>query len=227
MKLVVYLLVIACMFEAVCGDGLRGRSDSDNIENRGVKEDVAKEKPVINLGSLSLNDEFAPSFSPTTQIADSPTISPTLAPSAVHSPSAALSSAPTASTAPSSAPSKLVIKSETYSGGEPSGKSFRIDIRFDNKFSQNAWHLFQGSGSQKKALYSQDFGKIGVGGLHSTIFTGMPMGVYTFVIADIGNDGISGGRIAIYKVAENQADTLIWEEQGNFGFLSEKAFLIQ
>lgn len=214
MKRLLHSLIVACLFESTGGAGLRKSNGS-------IKDERQLQDLELDYESLSLNDEFAPSFSPTLSPSESPSGSPSV------SPSLAPTLSPTVSTAPSSAPSGLLITTATYSGNDPSGKSFRVEVKLDDNFQQNAWHVFQGTGSLKDDIYSQDFGGIHVGGLHKTLFMDMPVGAYTFAIVDIGNDGVSGGKVAIYQIEEGRDDTLLWEMGGNFGFLVEKPFLIQ
>jgi len=56
-----------------------------------------------------------------------------------------------------------------------------------------------------------------------TTFDYMEPGDYTFIIADIMSEGIGpDGKISAFV-----GDTLLWEVDGDFGFLVEKPFLIQ
>jgi hypothetical protein len=174
------------------------------------------------------------------QSSESPTITPAYdlsgAPSqlATSAPSQLASSAPSiiptqspTSEAPSSAPT--VIIHELFSGGDQStsARSFRIDIKYDDKASQNAWHLFKGFGSGKKEVYAVDFGTLQskAGMTVSVAFEDMPAGIYTFVIADLGNDGISNGRIAINEI-EDGRDISLWENDGGFDFIIEQVFSV-
>ena len=209
-----YLLVVAStlllVFNVAHAEGLRRLKKDDGDEIVTVDENEAKQ-----LDTLSLHDEYAPSFSPTAAASDVPSQVPTVAPSK--------GAVTTTSPFPSEPPSALPIIYETYSGKVASGKTFRIEIKFDYKPQQNAWHLFKGLGSSKKEIYAKDFGSLQSGGMHVTTFENMEAGEYTFVIADIKADGITGGKLAIYI----KDDVLLWERDGAFGFLVENAFLIQ
>jgi len=118
------------------------------------------------------------------------------------------------------------VRNKSHSGGDAaSGRIFRIEINFDEHFKKNAWHLFTGSGSNKKEIYAEDFGKLQRGGTHVTTFEDMTAGVYTFIIADIQVDGIASEGVAVYQLIDGEY-SLLWEESGNFGFLLENSFTI-
>lgn len=173
--------------------------------------------------SLNLNDRFdSASTSPSTPDSDTPSQVPTMAPSKIEG--ATISQAPSVPLAPSASPSKLPVTYETYSGSEMTGKSFRIEITFDNNPQQNGWHVFKGIGSSKSEIFAKDFGTIQSRGKIITTFEDIEAGAYTFVIADINADGIDEGKVSLYV---GDDDILLWERDGDFGFLIEKAFIIE
>ena len=197
-----------------------------NLEGNAPDEKGPWEEEKIQWNNLSLDDVYAPSSTPTAAQTDLPTNAQTFE-TASDLPSQVPTLAPSEdramiTLAPTEAPSTLSISYETFSGGEPSGKSFRIQIDFDDTPHQNAWHLFQGLGPSKKEIYAKDFGTIQSGGRQITTFEDMTTGNYTFLIADINADGIGQGKISIY----DGNDTQLWESEGDFGFLIEKPFLI-
>lgn len=210
-------------------DDIEKKSDPDiNEEDAAPKEKAPWEEDKVQWDELSLNDVYAPTSVPTPAPTDVPTQAQTTetesdAPlSQVPTPAPSEGVVPTTS-APTESPSALSVSYETFSGKEASGKSFRIQIDFDDTPEQNAWHLFKGLGSSKTEVYAQDFGTIQIGGRHVTTFEKMETGGYTFVIADMHANGIEQGKIAIY----DGEDTLLWESGGDFGFIIEKPFLIQ
>lgn len=200
--------------------------ENATVEWEGVAPDKWEEE-TVQWGNLSLDDMYAPSATPTIAPTDIPTQAQTLK-RVSETPSQAETLSPANDTTlmdslPTEKPSTISAFYETFSGGDPSGKSFRIEIEFDDTPQQNAWHLFEGLGSSRTEIYAKDFGTILTGGLQITTFHNMKIGGYTFVIADINADGIGKGKIAIY----DGDDTQLWENVGDFEFLIEKPFLIQ
>ena len=232
-----FVALLMLTLDGVHAGGLRRlkKEDDNNMKNN---PDITEEDAVPKEegpweeyeDNLSLKDEYVPTIMPTiaptdvpTQAQTAETVSDTPSQNPILAPSEGV--VPTTST-PTEAPPALPalpISYETFSGKEASGKSFRIQIDFDNSPEQNAWHLFKGLGSSKKEIYAQDFGTIQVGGRHVTTFEKMETGGYTFIIADMHADGIGQGKIAIY----DGEDVLLWESGGDFGFIIEKPFLIQ
>lgn len=216
MKLFLNVMLIFFIFGRAQSAGLRQQKPRGSLDSRtstslrGLLE--------LDHESLSLNDEFAPSASPTLALTDSPTFAPTDSPTTSFPsplPTAATTATPTS-------PDNQETADVTFSGGDAAGESFTLDVVLDDNFQQTVWHVFKGVGDSKTDIYIVNFGDLTRGGLHRTKFVDMPPGSYTFAIVDIGNDGIRGGGVTIYR----EDGSLIYQNDGNFGFLAEWVFIL-
>lgn len=221
------------MFEMVCSDRLRHNSRGSSLND--LESDASDKLRALRFdpGSLSLNDEYAPSFTPSAVPSASPSSKPHAADEQGSFDDESASVEPTSEGteenrgAGSDSKLDLPVADTIKSGNSADGKSFMIEILLDNNFLQNAWHVFEGTGAGKKAIYDQDFGTLRKSGMHRMVFVDMPIGEYTFAIVDVGNDGISGGRISITQIGQGAQNSVLWERDGDFTFLVEEIFLIQ
>lgn len=162
------------------------------------------------MPSDSHQQTWMPSSSPSIHTSSSPTPAPSLTPT---------------TQVPSEMPTTFPLVYESFSGGDTqAGRNFHIKMRYGDSTSQIAWHLFEGFGSAKIEFYSVDFGTL----VHSntavvTTFQNMPSGVYTLVIADIAS-GIH--QVTISKIVDGGDDILLWENDGDFGFIIEQVFYV-